>query len=93
MCSDTLECLDITHNLFGHTGPASIDLSKATKLRDTIFRARSLSVAWITMAFRSTPNGLAQTSKSSTNFDLSALRSGHWAFAAGGNEERDNRPR
>ncbi|KAF9642571.1 hypothetical protein BDM02DRAFT_3132996 [Thelephora ganbajun] len=44
-CSDALERLDTMHNLFGYTGPASIDLSKATKPRDAIFRARSLSVA------------------------------------------------
>ncbi|KAF9647759.1 hypothetical protein BDM02DRAFT_2505168 [Thelephora ganbajun] len=51
-CSDTLECLEILHNPFVHISPTSIDLSKATKLRDATFRALSLSVAWVTMALQ-----------------------------------------
>ncbi|KAF9645259.1 hypothetical protein BDM02DRAFT_3120480, partial [Thelephora ganbajun] len=51
-CSDTLECLEILHNPFVHAGPASIDLSKATKLKAATFRAVSLSVAWITIALQ-----------------------------------------
>ncbi|KAF9644818.1 hypothetical protein BDM02DRAFT_3272164 [Thelephora ganbajun] len=50
--SDTLESLDVTHNMFSYTTLVSIDLSKATKLRDATFRPGSLSVAWITVALQ-----------------------------------------
>jgi len=33
-------------------GPAPIDLSRTTKLRDAIFRPRSLNVGWITRALQ-----------------------------------------
>ncbi|KAF9645274.1 hypothetical protein BDM02DRAFT_3205327 [Thelephora ganbajun] len=51
-CSDTLECLDVMYYLFTYTSPASVDLSKATKLRDVVFRPASLNIAWITMVLQ-----------------------------------------
>ncbi|KAF9644813.1 hypothetical protein BDM02DRAFT_843031 [Thelephora ganbajun] len=56
-CSDTLESLDITHNMFIYTSPAPIDLSKATKLRNAIFRAGSLNIAWITLVLQTISPG------------------------------------
>jgi len=65
-CSHTLESLDINHtvrcasiwylrpniqlNSVVKLGSASIDLSKAARLKDVAFRAKSQSVKWITMA-------------------------------------------
>jgi hypothetical protein len=72
-CSHTLESLDISdargtpirpctriHSLSSFivgSGLASIDLSKATKLKDMTFRCRRLNVGWVVMALRTfTPN-------------------------------------
>ena len=72
-CSHTLETLDMTCDPFSWfirylhldcqliylfpVGSAAIDLSKARKLRDVIFRPGSLSVEWIATAFQTTtPN-------------------------------------
>ncbi|KAF9789357.1 hypothetical protein BJ322DRAFT_1105220 [Thelephora terrestris] len=46
-CFDTLECLDIAFDLDDQT---PIDLSKITKLKDVVFRCKSLSGGWILMA-------------------------------------------
>ncbi|KAF9644801.1 hypothetical protein BDM02DRAFT_3190251 [Thelephora ganbajun] len=51
-CSHTVKSLDVTCYLFSHASSASVDLSKATKLRDVIFRPASLSIAWITTALQ-----------------------------------------
>ena len=67
-CSRTLESLSISHSpgtfihIRHHTdnsslfqvgsAPGSLDLSKATRLRDLVFRPESRSAEWITMALR-----------------------------------------
>ena len=67
-CSHTLECLDITYpssmfalvlswgcclpSLVGGSDPAPIDLSKAKKLKDLIFRPGSGTVEWVIMALQ-----------------------------------------
>jgi hypothetical protein len=46
-----------THSLpwfAGNSNPASIDLSKATKLEDVVFQPRSWSVEWISTALKTT---------------------------------------
>ncbi|KAF9780797.1 hypothetical protein BJ322DRAFT_283637 [Thelephora terrestris] len=51
-CSNTLEYLSITNFILGAPRASSIDLSKATKLRDVLFRCTDLDVQWITTALR-----------------------------------------
>ncbi|KAF9644356.1 hypothetical protein BDM02DRAFT_3122058 [Thelephora ganbajun] len=51
-CSETLENLTITSYLHRDPNPASIDLSKATKLERAVFLPTSMSVKWITMVLQ-----------------------------------------
>ncbi|KAF9644824.1 hypothetical protein BDM02DRAFT_843055 [Thelephora ganbajun] len=55
-CSDTLECVDIEYWIsppFEVDPPGSIDLSRATKLKEAVFRSRTLYVAWLVLALQS----------------------------------------
>ncbi|KAF9644822.1 hypothetical protein BDM02DRAFT_3190267 [Thelephora ganbajun] len=57
-CSDTLECVDIEYWISPpseQVGPptVSIDLSRATKLKEAVFRSNTLRVAWLVLALQS----------------------------------------
>ncbi|KAF9643900.1 hypothetical protein BDM02DRAFT_1281204 [Thelephora ganbajun] len=57
-CSDTLECVDIKYWISlpsGQVNPpmVSVDLSKATKLKEVVFRSKTPHVIWLALAFQS----------------------------------------
>ena len=47
-------CARTDYSLLFPVGSATIDLSKATKLRDVVFRPESLDIKWIATAFQTT---------------------------------------
>ena len=90
-CSNTLESLDITCHIpsksIGHLPPhtgltpflgersTSIDLSKAIKLKEMVFRPNSRNVEWITMALQTITRKHQDFRQVSINVDCSDISS------------------
>ncbi|KAF9644817.1 hypothetical protein BDM02DRAFT_843190 [Thelephora ganbajun] len=52
-CSDTLECVDIECRILLNPSAVSIDLSRATKLKEAVFQSKTLHVTWLVLALQS----------------------------------------